>query len=69
MSSKISIEANVNEVLYKGEQQFLSAHPDWDRDRVINAALALFLLQNSNDVKTGCAASREYLDSLFGGAA
>ena len=44
-------------------QAFLDSRPDWDQQRVVTAAISLFLLQNreTNDRDT----ARIYLDSLF----
>jgi Protein of unknown function (DUF2811) len=57
----ISILAEIPESLHQSIQQHLDQHPDWDSDRLMTAALALFLLQQG---ERQIAAT--YLDSLFG---
>jgi hypothetical protein len=51
----------IPETLHTSIQQYLDKHPDWDSDRVYQAALSLFLMQNSSDSN----AARTYLDTLF----
>ena len=61
-ASRISLEAEVPEVLFDGMRSFLQARPDWDQYRVITSALAGFLFQN------GCGdrcVAQHYLNGLF----
>ena len=57
-----SIVAEIPQVLQDALQDYLTQHPDWDRDRVLTAALALFLLQNGGGDRR---ASQVYLEALF----
>lgn len=62
MSTTVSILADIPEDLQDALTSYLETHPDWDQDRVISAALSLFLMQyGQSDRKT----ARVYLDSLF----
>ncbi|MGR3278412.1 DUF2811 domain-containing protein [Acaryochloris sp. 'Moss Beach'] len=62
MSTTVSILADIPEDLHDALMSYLETHPDWDQDRVISAALSLFLMQyGQSDRKT----ARIYLDSLF----
>ena len=59
---RISLEAEVPEVLFDGTRDFISSHPNWDQYQVITSALAGFLFQN------GCqehCVTKHYLDGLF----
>ncbi len=59
---RISLEAEVPEVLFEGMRDFLRHHPHWDQYSVITSALAGFLFQN------GCSehsVTEHYLDGLF----
>lgn len=51
----------IPETLLEGVRDFLKAHPDWDHERLLTAALSLWLLQNGGDRR----AAPIYLDSLF----
>jgi hypothetical protein len=67
MDTNVSILVEIPEALHQSFLSFLDSRPDWDQDRVMSAALSLFLLQNrpaterQNDRQT----ARIYLDSLF----
>ncbi len=61
-SPSVSILSEIPEELHDTLKGYLSRHPDWDQDRVVTAALSLFLLQNGD---TDRRAARIYLDSLF----
>lgn len=67
MDTNVSILVEIPEALHQSFLNFLDSRPDWDQDRVMSAALSLFLLQNrpaterQNDRQT----ARIYLDSLF----
>lgn len=59
---RVSLEAEVPEVLFEGMRSFLQSRPDWDQYRVITSALAGFLFQN------GCGdrcVAQLYLNGLF----
>lgn len=59
---RISLEAEVPEVLFEGMRSFLQSRPDWDQYRLITSALAGFLFQN------GCAdrcVAQHYINGLF----
>lgn len=58
----VSLLIEVPEPLHKALQDYLDTHPGWDQDRVINAALSLFLMQNG---KRDRAVSNIYLSTLF----
>lgn len=62
MNLTISLLAEIPEPLHYSLVQYLEEHPDWDHDRLLTAALSLFLMQNS---ACNPAASRVYLDTLF----
>lgn len=57
----ITTIANIPENLHQSAQAYLDGHPDWDTDRLYQAAISLFLMQNSSDRN----AARTYLDTLF----
>ena len=42
----ISLETEVDSELHKTLQKYLENHPYWDINRVINASLSLFMMQN-----------------------
>lgn len=61
-AARVSLEAEVPEVLFDGMRSFLQSRPDWDQYRVITSALAGFLFQN------GCGdrcVAQHYLNGLF----
>jgi hypothetical protein len=67
MDTPISLFVEIPEVLHDSLAHFLDKRPEWDQDRVLSAAISLFLLQNRlpsqmSDRQTGGI----YLDSLFG---
>lgn len=62
----VSLLVEVPESLHNALSQFLEVRPDWDQDRAIEVALALFLLQNrSSNVGESRATARVYLDAMF----
>ncbi|UBF25767.1 DUF2811 domain-containing protein [Kovacikia minuta CCNUW1] len=70
MNSTVSLLVEIPEVLHESLKNYLELRPDWDQDRVLTAALSLFLLQNrGTDPAPENAhqrqASRIYLDTLF----
>lgn len=66
---KVEVElfVQIPEALHESFQAFLDARPDWDQDRVMTAALSLFLLQNrpANERERDRTTARTYLDSIF----
>lgn len=69
MDTHISLLVEIPEVLHESLRGYLEMRPDWDQDRVITAALSLFLLQNQSEASPEKLhhrqASRIYLDALF----
>ncbi|MEO1592110.1 MAG: DUF2811 domain-containing protein [Cyanobacteria bacterium J06632_22] len=62
----VSLLVDVPEELYQSLQQYLESHTLWHQNRVFQAALSLFLMQNGISNKQ---ISNLYLDSLFDRAA
>ena len=62
MNATVSIFTEIPEILHESLKNYLEKHPDWDRDRVLTAALSLFLLQNGESDRQ---AARVYLETLF----
>ena len=61
-SQKVSLETELSETLYNTMKDFVLSNPTWDQYKLINSALATFLVQN------GCtddAVSEIYLNQLF----
>jgi hypothetical protein len=70
MNSTVSLLVEIPEVLHESLKNYLELRPDWDQDRVLTAALSLFLLQNrgSDPAPENLhqrQASRIYLDTMF----
>ena len=62
LCSRVSLEAEVPEILFEGMRSFIQLNPDWDQYSVITTALAGFLFQN------GCqdqSVTEHYLEALF----
>ena len=66
----ISLEAEIDSDLHQSLARYLNSHPYWDMNRVLNASLSLFLMQNwtsengfSKSDRNTC--TRIYLDSIF----
>ena len=60
--NKVSLETELSEILYKSMKDFVLSNPTWDQYKLINSALATFLVQN------GCtdnSVSEIYLNQLF----
>lgn len=60
--ARITLEAEVPEVLLMGMRDFLNRHPHWDEVSLINSALANFLFQNGCEDRH---VTQHYLDALF----
>ncbi len=66
----ISVVAEIDSELHLSLSRYLNSHPYWDLNKVFNASLSLFMLQNwngeskieSDDLRI---CSRVYLDSIF----
>ena len=61
-SNKVSLETELSETLYNTMKDFVLSNPTWDQYKLINSALATFLVQN------GCnddSVSEMYLNQLF----
>ena len=61
-SNKISLETELSEALYKTMKDFVLHNPTWDQYKLINSALASFLVQNGC---TDSSVSEIYLNQLF----
>jgi hypothetical protein len=59
--TRISLEAEVPEVLFDGMRAFIRSHPQWDQYRLITAALASFLFQNGS---RDASVAQHYLNGL-----
>tara|TARA_Y100000991_G_scaffold10405_1_gene7320 strand:- start:9 stop:266 length:258 start_codon:yes stop_codon:yes gene_type:complete len=60
--NKVSLETELSETLYNTMKDFVLSNPTWDQYKLINSALASFLVQN------GCtdnSVSEIYLNQLF----
>ncbi|QDZ41182.1 DUF2811 domain-containing protein [Euhalothece natronophila Z-M001] len=71
MNTNVSLSAKIPQELHESLQTYLAENPNWDQDRLLAAALSLFLLQNSqNKVKQSSQTYRScaqvYLETLFG---
>ena len=68
--SSISVEAEIDSEIYKSLAKYLDCHPYWDLNRVFNASLSLFMMQNwsqdngreKQDYET---CTRVYLNNIF----
>ena len=45
-SNKVSLETELSEFLYDTMKDFVLSNPTWDQYKLINSALATFLVQN-----------------------
>ena len=61
-SSKVSLETELSETLYNTMKDFVLSNPTWDQYKLINSALATFLIQNGC---TDVSVSEIYLNQLF----
>ncbi len=62
LPSKVSLETELSESLYETMKDFVLQNPTWDQYKLINSALATFLIQN------GCtdnSVSEIYINQLF----
>ena len=58
----VSFLAEVPEPIQAAMATFIESHPNWDQYRLIQAALAGFLVQNGLDSRS---VTRLYLDNMF----
>ena len=61
-ASKVSLETELSESLYETMKDFVLRNPTWDQYKLINSALATFLVQN------GCtdnSVTEMYINQLF----
>ena len=61
-SSKVSLETELSESLYENMKDFVLQNPTWDQYKLINSALATFLVQNGC---TDSSVSEIYINQLF----
>jgi len=60
--SKVSLETELSESLYETMKDFVLRNPTWDQYKLINSALATFLVQNGC---TDSSVSEIYINQLF----
>ncbi|ESA37925.1 hypothetical protein N836_34600 [Leptolyngbya sp. Heron Island J] len=65
-TATVSLMVEVPETLHLSMQDYLNTHELWSQERVMQAALSLFLMQNGVNQPH---VNKLYLDSLFGCAA
>ena len=66
----VSVEAEINSELHKSLSRYLDSHPYWDLNRMLNASISMFIMQNWSEEdgleqKDYDTCSRVYLDSIF----
>ena len=61
-TSKVSLETELTESLYETMKEFVLHNPTWDQYKLINSALATFLVQNGC---TDSTVSEIYINQLF----
>ncbi len=59
---KVSLETELSESLYETMKDFVLHNPTWDQYKLINSALATFLVQNGC---TDSSVSEIYINQLF----
>ncbi|BAZ02836.1 hypothetical protein NIES37_68490 [Tolypothrix tenuis PCC 7101] len=62
MNATVSIFTEIPSPLHECLQDYLQQHPDWDENRLLTAAVSLFLLQNADSDRL---VAQVYLDALF----
>ena len=60
--STVSLETELSEILYETMKDFVLHNPTWDQYKLINSALATFLVQNGC---TDSSVSEIYINQLF----
>ena len=61
-TSNVSLETELSESLYETMKDFVLHNPTWDQYKLINSALATFLVQNGC---TDSSVSEIYINQLF----
>ena len=66
----ISLEAEIDSDLHQSLARYLDRHPYWDMNRVLNASLSLFMMQNWSreeglEQQDYNICTKVYLDSIF----
>lgn len=59
----VSLMVEIPEILHISMQDYLATHDMWSQERIMQAALSLFLMQNGVNQPH---INKLYLDSLFG---
>ncbi|MBD2452098.1 DUF2811 domain-containing protein [Nostoc sp. FACHB-152] len=62
MNATVSIFTEIPETLHECLKDYLQQHPGWDENRVLTAAVSLFLLQNADGDRK---VAQVYLETLF----
>ncbi|MBD2441352.1 DUF2811 domain-containing protein [Nostoc sp. FACHB-110] len=62
MNATVSILTEIPETLHECLKDYLQQHPEWDENRVLTAAVSLFLLQNADGDRR---VAQVYLETLF----
>jgi len=62
LPAKVSLETELSESLYETMKDFVLHNPTWDQYKLINSALATFLVQNGC---TDSSVSEIYINQLF----
>jgi len=70
VKTNVNLSTEIPQELHESLQRYLNEHPTWDQDRVLAAALSLFLLQNSQNKieqssQTYRSCAQVYLETLF----
>ena len=58
----VSFKCELNENLQKAMKEFIDQHPNWDQYRIIQAAIAGFLMQNGFNNRN---LTRLYIGNMF----
>ena len=58
----VNLEAEIPEELYKGMKDFIGTNPQWDQYRLMQAAIAGFLVQNGVETRP---ITRLYVGNMF----
>ena len=61
-STRVSLETELSETLYRTMKDFVLSNPTWDQYKLINSALATFLVHNGC---TDSSVSEIYINQLF----
>ena len=63
---RVVLSVEVNESIYGCMQHFLKSNPQWNRKKLIDASMSLFLMQNHKEIKQidYQACSQNYLHSV-----